>query len=308
VIGAHAELTWPTDARTTLELGVRSDAWITGSDAQAAVEPRVVLRYQARPRLSLHAAFGLAYQPAVFLIPLPGVADVALDRGLQRAIQSELGAAVEAPASFTIDSKVYLHTYDNMLSFASLDEPSVACDDSLGPSADSEEDLPRMSAYSYGAELMIRRAYRERLSGFLAYTLSWADGRTDAGRELTPNFDVRHVANLVLQWRASERWHVAVRGYAQSGRFPLDADTTLNPLERQRLPMFFRGDLQVARVWQRRWGELRFTFDWLNFTFQREPMGWQCGDLFIDEVQNECRVEYVPFPITIPMLGVRASY
>lgn len=51
------------------------------------------------------------------------------------------------------------------------------------------------------------------------------------------------------------------------------------------------------------WGELRFSFDWLNFTFQREPLGWDCYD-----PGGTCAVSYVEFPATLPMLGVRGSF
>jgi hypothetical protein len=116
---------------------------------------------------------------------------------------------------------------------------------------------------------------------------------------------VRHVANLVLQWRISWGWQVALRGVAMSGRFPLGASLVDDPREKERLPPFFRGDLQVSRTWRKRWGELRVTLDWLNFTFQREPLNWDC-----DRVPpgGKCRVAHVGFPITIPLLGIRASY
>jgi hypothetical protein len=117
---------------------------------------------------------------------------------------------------------------------------------------------------------------------------------------------VRHVANLVLQWRISSKWHASLRGYAQSPRFPLAGAGEPDPRKRERLPMFFRGDLQISRLWQRSWGELRVTFDWLNFTMQREPVGWECLDA--PGSRSKCQVDYLEFPITIPMLGVRGTY
>jgi hypothetical protein len=316
VIGAYVEALYPIDARLTLEGGLRGDAWITGGDVQLAAEPRMLLRHATTDALSLHAAAGLAYQPAVFLIPLPAIADVALDRGLQRAVQTELGAALELPQSFSIDTKLFAHFYRDLLSFDAFEADDVECDPSRDDcDAEDGDDFPRMRAQVIGSEWMIRRAYRERLSGWLSYTLSKAWGQTERGRDLLPSFDVRHVANLVLQWRISEGWHVALRGYAQSARFPFDASTTSDPRQRRRLPPFFRGDLQLSRLWARSWGELRFTLDWLNFTFQREPTGWDCpydydfenGELS-GTPRGECQVEYLEFPITLPMLGVRGSF
>jgi hypothetical protein len=305
VVGVYTEVTWPFARRFELEAGLRGDVWITGGDAQSALEPRAVLRHRPHERVGLHAAFGLAYQPAVFMLPLPGLSDVALDRGLQRAIQSELGSQLDLTDSITLETKLYLHLYEGMLSIEALDGGDVDC--AGEPDCDADSNLGRMSAHSYGAELMLRRSYKELLSGWIAYTLSWADGRTDGGRALTPHFDVRHVANLVMQWRISAKWRASLRGFAQSGRFALGASTATDPMERERLPAFYRGDLQLSRIWKKRWGELRFTLDWLNFTFSREPIGWQCSD---DQGRplDACRVEYLEFPITLPLLGLRATY
>jgi hypothetical protein len=162
--------------------------------------------------------------------------------------------------------------------------------------------VSRISARAYGSEWMLRRDYKEVVSGWLSYTLAKATAESDGGRRLTPNFDVRHVANLVFQWRITPKWHVALRGFYQSGRFPLAALNAVDQAAHARLPSFYRGDLQVSRLWQRSWGELRFSFDWLNFTFSREPIGWTC------EGRRSCAVEYLEFPITLPMLGVRGTF
>jgi outer membrane receptor protein involved in Fe transport len=330
VVGAYAELNLPISRDWVLEAGLRGDTWITGGHGQAALEPRTLLRFQAKDWLALHAAFGTAYQPAVFLIPLPGISDVALDRGLQRAIQAEVGGRFTLPHAFSIENKLFAHFYNNMLSLDALDPADVECESGSGGGTqvpgmvDDEGMTPegpvltapqvrcterdgfaRISARAYGSEWLIRRAFSEPVSGWLSYTLSKATARAQNGKALTPNFDVRHVANLVLQWRISRGWHVALRGVAQSGRFPLDASAVDDPRERARLPAFFRGDLQVSRTWQRRWGDLRVTFDWLNFTLQREPLNWNCNEV---GPEGECRVEHVGFPITVPLLGLRASY
>jgi hypothetical protein len=314
VIGAYAELDFPLSERWHLASGLRGDIWITGGDVQMAAEPRSVLSYRPLPELVLHVGAGLAYQPAVFLLPLPGLSDVALDRGLQRVIQTELGASQELTESWSAELKLFAHVYDGLLSFDAIDDQDVDCSapvapppgappaTDLGIMCEEADGFARSSARALGAEFLLRRSYRERVSGWLAYTLSKAWGESDGGRELTPNFDVRHVANLVLQWRISKNWHVALRGYAQSARYPFDASIADDPRERRRLPPFARGDLQIARLWKPRFGEVRFTFDWLNFTFQREPVSWEC-------LPNEpCSVAYMQFPITIPMLGVRGTY
>jgi hypothetical protein len=174
------------------------------------------------------------------------------------------------------------------------------------PCDEADDGLSRLSARSYGNEWLLRRDYKEKLSGWLSYTLAKAEGHTEEGARLVPNFDVRHIANLVFQWRITPRWHVSLRGFAQSGRYPLGAGGSLDPRERERLPAFYRGDLNISRIWQRSWGEIRVSLDWLNFTFQREPLSWYCR--YGSEQNRACKVEYVSFPITLPILGVRGSY
>jgi hypothetical protein len=312
VIGAYTELRLPLGKQLELDAGLRGDVWLTGGDVQQALEPRSLLRLFANERWTFHAAAGLAYQPAVFLIPLPGIADVSLDRGLQRAVQMEVGAQVALPAAFSAEVKLFTHLYKDMLSLDAIDQRDVDCvpdggfvseENPMQPvSCTEKEGFARISARAYGSEWMLRRDFKETLSGWISYTLSKADARSDGGLELTPNFDVRHVANLILQWRISPKWHLSLRGFAQSGRYPLASNTASDPRERQRLPAFYRGDLQFSRIWPRSWGEVRFTFDWLNFTFQREPFNWTCDN------NQQCSVEYVEFPVTLPMLGVRGSY
>jgi hypothetical protein len=300
---------WPFAERWSLEAGLRGDVWVTAGQTQAALEPRLLLRHQVHPIVGLHVAAGLAYQPAVFMIPVPGLSDVALDRGLQRVIQSEVGASLTLPASFTIETKVFAHFYDHMLSLEAIDKQTSRCVPGEGGESVCESDpdaLGRMSAYSYGLELLVRRAFKETFSGWLAYTLSRADGRTDSGLALRPNFDVRHVANLIFLWRINTKWRASLRGYVQSGRFPLGASTEEDPRARGRLPPFWRGDLQLARVWKKSWGELQLSLDWLNFTLRKEPIGWErCPD---PGRPGSCKVEYLNVPITVPMIGLRGSY
>lgn len=237
------------------------------------------------------------------------LSDVALDRGLQRVIQSEVGVSVTLPASFSVETKVFAHFYDHMLSLEALEQEASNCehaDDGTSTCTANPEAFGRMSAFSYGLELLLRRAFTEEFSGWLAYTLSQADGRTDSGINLRPNFDVRHVANLIFLWRINANWRVSLRGYVQSGRFPLGATTEENPRARHRLPPFWRGDLQVARVWHKRWGQLQLSFDWLNFTFRKEPISWSnCPE---PDRMGSCKVEYLDVPITVPMLGLRGSF
>jgi hypothetical protein len=220
-VGAYTELRFPLAARLELEAGLRSDVWITGGDAQHAFEPRALARLFASDWLTLHGAFGLAYQPAVFLIPLPGIADVALDRGLQRAIQSEVGARAELPAGFSLESKLFAHFYRDMLALDALEIEDLDCDPLEGPisghmgACEETEGFARMRARAYGSEWMLRRDARERISGWLSYTLAKADAYSNRGRRLAPA-----ASAAVNAWRKSRRCNYWLTGEAGSSSRP----------------------------------------------------------------------------------------
>ena len=58
-------------------LGLRGDLWMTGSRPEAAADPRATISFRSHPGIEWHVAAGLGHQPAVFLIPLPGIAATA---------------------------------------------------------------------------------------------------------------------------------------------------------------------------------------------------------------------------------------
>jgi hypothetical protein len=192
VIGLYAETqTWLTQ-RWRLNAGLRGDVWLTGSYVEFGVEPRLSLEHAATERLRLHAAFGLANQPVSFPIPLPCIADAVLQRGLQRSLQSELGARLELPSSFSAELTGYFNAYRGLLTFDALtgdngDDCGTLC----------SRGTPRVDAFAYGMEVMLRRSYRERVSGWVAYTLGKVSESNSAGGAFRPDFDVRHVMNAV---------------------------------------------------------------------------------------------------------------
>jgi TonB dependent receptor len=297
VIGLHAETQTQLAQRWRLNAGLRSDVWLTGAYVEVGVEPRLSIEHAVSERLRWHAAVGLANQPVSFPIPLPGIADAVLQRGLQRSVQSELGARLELPSSFSAELTGYFNYYRGLLTFDALtgvngDDCDMLC----------SRRTPRVDALAYGMEVMLRRSYKERLSGWVAYTLGKASESNSAGT-LRPDFDVRHVLNAVFQWRLSKRWQLSLRALARSGRYQLDANFQADPREQRRLPGFVRGDMQFSRTWPRRWGELRLTFDWLNFTLQREATSWDC-----DDVSSHCKTSNAGFPVTVPMIGLRGTH
>src|SRR5262249_12340587 len=159
--------------------------------------------------------------PAVFLIPLPGIADVALDRGLQRAIQTEAGAAYDLGAGFRVETQLYVQRFNDMILPESvLDAQDTCADLPLGAARRfgcNRQQFPRAAVWAYGLELFLRRDVSKELSGWLSYTLGWADAKSNSGYAFTPSFDIRHVLNLVLQYRLGKGFSLGGRVSYRSG-------------------------------------------------------------------------------------------
>jgi hypothetical protein len=282
--GLHAETELRAGARTRFTLGARLDYWSVRSKVDFAVDPRLRATFDWTEKLELHAAFGMAHQPAVFFLPLPGLTDVALDRGLSSSIQNEIGAAYQLPASVRLEVQAFVHKYKGLLL------PELVMDASI------EDDPPLSDALAYGLELFLKRDLNGVVSGWISYTLGWAyaDSESSIGR-FRPDFDVRHVLNTVLRWRIHGGFVLGGRLHARSGR----VIEQLNPSYEQRLPWFVRADVRFGYGWHGRFAEMVAYLEWLNVAAQGEYLDADC--LF------ECQATRAP-PISIPNVGLRADF
>lgn len=315
-MGAYVEIGFDMTERLRADLGVRSDLWLTGARSEAAVDPRLTLTYRSHDTVTWHGAVGLAHQPSVFLIPLPGISEVGLERGLQSAIQSEAGVSFELPASFKFDTQLYLQHFSNMIL------PELAIDQTndcaaLAPEVEKATarcngGYPRSSTLAYGLELFLRRSVTENLSGWINYTLGWARAETDAGESFRPTFDVRHVLNLVLQYRLGTHFSTGGRVQYRSGKPASNLFLRETEIRyEQRLAGFFRADLHISYDFRPSWGSLRLTVEWFNVTLSREETDIICRDgVGVGSnplAATPCKVQRAP-ALFFPNLGVRAEF
>jgi hypothetical protein len=310
-VGAYADVSLRPLADVETAVGARADLWIAGSDAQPALSPRAVVSWFPHAGIDLHAGISLSHQPAVFLLPLPGVADIALARGLQSALQTEVGVAADVGDVLRGELQFYAHRYADLLFPELALEKAASCDDA--PWAMVCEDpapYPRATALAYGMELMLRSSARERLSGWLTYTLARATAESDAGFAFTPRFDMRHVGNLVLRYRVFDGFSVGGRAFARSGQVITQVAETGQRVAR-RLPEFYRFDARAAYTWTASFAELELSLEWLNLGFAREPLGFSCGldvtTAHRPPPDDTCRVRYAP-ALVLPNVGLRAQF
>jgi outer membrane receptor protein involved in Fe transport len=171
---------------------------------------------------------------------------------------------------------------------------------------------PRSSVWAYGLELFVRRSPSKALSGWLSYTLGWADARADEGYRFTPSFDIRHVLNLVAQYRIGGGFSLGGRLFYRSGKVASHTFVRLSRIYyEQRLPGFFRADAELAYAFDTSFGAMRVALEWLNLTLAREAIEISCDD-GISVGKNPlsatpCPVRYAP-ALFFPNLGVRATF
>src|SRR5204863_4546472 len=82
----------------------------------------------------------------------------------------------------------------------------------------SADYLVSRAGRSAGVELLLRRGDRERLHGWLAYTLSRSERVDDNGVYGRSDWDQRHIFNLVTSYRLPRAWSVGARLHVHSGR------------------------------------------------------------------------------------------
>jgi hypothetical protein len=317
-VGAYAELALSPGGPFDVELGARSDLWMIAGRSEQSFDPRVLVRAHVTPALTLHAGAGMTHQGAVSPIPIPGMSDFELDHGLQSAVQTEAGVDLDLPGDFALSATGFYHRLSDVV-FVEL---IVDCEGNSDPLAPllfgpglgrrvplcERHGLPRADGSAYGGELLLRRNLTQRLSGWLSYTLAWADATAGDGTEFVPQYDVRHVINAVLTQDWGGGWNSGVRLHYRSGKPAVNTvfDFTTFDFSRlhTRLPAFFRLDLNLAYGWATSFGRLVVTLQFLNATFSREATKRDCS--LGAGLRVVCEIAYQP-AVILPNIGLRAE-
>lgn len=290
----------------TVVPGIRVDHYWSGGASAWAAEPRISAVFTLRKHLRLVHALGVAHQPPSFIVPIPGFQVSGLREGLQRSLQSSSGVEVDLPANVAAGITLFQNSFFNLTDQLSMINRSGGRDDELIPSE-------RARGRTFGAELLIRRSFSQRIGGLLAYTLS-KSWRTVGGVRTPAAFDRRHVLQAALAFNLGRNWRASLRGVVYSGipsRYEnWNGDGTIdlgnlgraNPENLPRTPAYWRLDWRLQKRWfvgtkRAYWAA---TFEVLNTTLNLEAVSQSCSS-------TACRAEYFG-PITIPSVGVEASY
>jgi hypothetical protein len=322
--GVYGELAFEPLSRLEVELGLRADAWLAGSDSEFAVSPSARVSFALTPEVELHAAIGLAHQSRGSPVPLPSLSDVSIDAGLEKAVQAELGASWKLPADLQLEATYFHHRYldvvylELILDCGGNTDPQAAQSVFMGRDLASicrGRGLPTATGGTQGFELYLKRDLTRRISGFVSYTLGFADAVARDGTPFTPQSDVRHLANAVLHFDLGSGFALGVRLHYRSGKMAVNTlfDAPNNRFERveKRLPSFFRADLRGSYTWNVSFGRMEASIGVQNITASSEATHRDCivdalGDFSGTQVPVVCTVDYQR-AILLPNLGIRAE-
>lgn len=302
--------------------GVRGDVYTSlaaeGLVTQAAIDPRLVVRTSLSNNVTLVSSAAVAHQPPSTLVSLPGFEVGPLSDGLQEATPLSQGVEAKLPAGFFASLTGFHDTFRGM-SDASFSCASAASIASIASCSGSY-----LSGRAFGAEVLVRRAMSERVSGLLSYTLS-RSVRNDprwfgSGREIPSRFDRPHVFNLVLVANLGRGWSAGGRVFAYSGNpysravaaAGADYSREVPPYDAQRFDAFTRVDLRLEKNWRLASGVRVAVFaEMLNALVQKESLGVKCNwgttTLSPDGHTLQACTPIQVGPIAVPSVGIQGA-
>jgi hypothetical protein len=301
VFGAYADLMWRVAPRIELAPGLRIDAYRSNQGLAGSVEPRFATRIAVTREITWVSTFGVARQEPAYVVPVPGLR-IDPTGGLQAAYQIGEGAEVRLPWSLRGKATAFYHADRKMSDYVS----------DCGSLASICSEVSRVDGRTYGLELLLQRPFGQRLSGWLAYTLSRAERWIRNAPYLSP-FDRTHVFSGVLSYDFGSDIRAGIRATMYSGRpdFPAfyfgaqASEFAFGPgqLPQHRLVPFYRIDVKAEKRWRfgaQEW--IAVVFDFFNATASKEALGFRC-----DIASGLCTAREVG-PITLPSLGVEGGF
>jgi hypothetical protein len=163
-----------------------------------------------------------------------------------------------------------------------------------------------------GLEVMIRRDLGRSVTGWLSYSLGTLD--RDLGFiQLPGDFDQRHTASAVVQWRHA-RWLFGATGHVHTGR-PLpyrwiaacsgSVSVAIDPALARRPDASWRLDLRAERAFEVAGSQLRLYVELQNATFERETLSYDAEyNSAAPYDVSRSRVEANTLLLPLPLIGL----
>jgi hypothetical protein len=289
--GAYVGLSLRSRSRLVITPAMRYEAFWEQGVRRFEPSPRLNVRVRPGGDVWLKASVGRYAQLASLALQVPGFESFGLKSyGDQWSVQTSMG--VEAPLRRTLDLDVNFF-YQR---FVLTDLESI-----FNYDPERGNIVERRDGESYGVEVMLRRPLTQRLSGWIAYTLSRSDRLIGYYRtKAASDWDQRHILNLVLGYRLRGGWAVSGRVHYNTGRpYPVYQAATFH-VDYQRLPAFFQLDGRLDK---------RFVFDRFVLSAYLEMVNSTLSREVYDIKRNsDDTLAESGFKIVLPSVGVHAEW
>jgi hypothetical protein len=290
-----------------------------------ALDPRLSMQVEITKNVSYFSALGLAHQVPSFLATFPAINIGGLDAGLQTSLQTSQGIDLKLPFDILLRATAFYSKYFG------LTDATATCPgaDFTSPASATNPCIRnRVDGRAYGAELLVRRSFAKRLSGWLSYTLSRSTrdthnpfGPANATTEVLSEYDRTHVLTVAVAYDLGRRWRAGARFYYYTGRpySPSVDGIPVPPFDSERLPDFWRIDLRLEKSWRLgKKGQIAFVFEGLNVTLNKEAVGVDCPSNSgtsglggavpsLTGPYDKCTYNEIG-PVTIPSVGLEGSF
>ncbi len=204
--GIYAQLTKDLSENLKMNAGYRQSFAFSDGKVYTGFEPRIAFRWKKSPTKAFKASYSSMSQymhrisSASLSLPIDIWYGVTQNIRPQRAQQISLGYIQTFPKinSF-FEAEIYYKDMRNLTEFVE--------GTNLLFNTDFEEAIVQGKGNSYGLELLYRLE-GEKLSGWVSYTLSWANrefAELNAGNPFPATYDRRHNISMVGQYKISER-------------------------------------------------------------------------------------------------------
>ncbi|MEG1586796.1 MAG: carboxypeptidase-like regulatory domain-containing protein [Bacteroidales bacterium] len=205
-LALFAEDEWEISPRLKANGGIRLSLFNIQKHTYVSAEPRLSLRWLLQQNVSVKTAYARMAQYVHLLsnsfLNLPTDSWIPVTKNIKPLLSDQISAGVYYSLNKTYQFSVegYYKKMHNLLDYK--DGFSF-----LPGTAKWDEKLTRGEGKAYGCEMMIRKE-TGRTTGWIGYTLSWANRRFDEindGVSFPARYDNRHKLNIVVTHRFTPR-------------------------------------------------------------------------------------------------------
>ncbi len=313
-LSAYTQDEWKPSESVTATYGLRAE-WLDLANA-ITLDPRATVAYQLNPDWTLKASTGIYHQflhlvsageYTFFDFWVPGTAPLPPSQSTQYI----LGLSGYPADPYFVSCEVYYKKLNNIVEY----NETKFLSDSI------TEIFPRGTGQAYGMELFLREQ-TGKFTGWIGYTLSWVTEQIpelNNGQPFYPTWDQRNDIQLVLNYKASDRWTFGATwtfatgqantsdiGYYQIALDGIGQQQDLDipgGLGAERLPDYHRADASATYSFQMFGKSAKASLDIFNL-YNHRNVWFQVVDT---QKQPPQVSDVLSLPI-IPTLGIEVTY